>query len=766
MKIAIIGGGPGGLYLAILMKLADAAHDIVVHERNGPDDTFGFGVVFSDETMDNIRAADPATFAAIADAFAHWTDIHVNVAGETFVSTGHGFSGMSRKTLLNILQARAGELGVALRFNSAVDDPATLDADLVVAADGVNSAVRERYGDAFGPTVDLRPNRFVWLGTTVPYGAFTFHFKMSEHGLWRVHAYRYSAGESTFIVECREDTWRAAGMDRADEAETLAFCEALFADELDGHRLLANRSIWRQVPTIRCARWHHRNVVLLGDAVHTAHFSIGSGTKLAMEDAIALAGALNAGHAGLGAALDAYQAERQPQVESTQRAAQTSLEWFEHTERYGDVAPLQFAFGLLTRSMRITHSNLKERDPALVERVDAWVAERAAHQAGVALPRGGPDGTPPPMFTPYRLRDLVLANRVVVSPMCMYSAVDGTPNDWHLVHLGSRALGGAGLVITEMTDVSADGRISPGCAGMYEDAHGRAWKRVVDFVHANSAAKICVQLAHAGRKGSTKRLWEGMDEPLDDGNWPLIAPSPIPYKPGSQVPQQMNRFDMEQVIMDFERATRMADEAGFDMVEVHLAHGYLLGSFLSPLTNVRTDEFGGSLENRMTFPLEVFAAVRDLWPQHKPVSARISATDWKQGGFNPDDAVFVARALKALGCDIVDVSAGQTVDDDAPVYGRCFQTPFSDKVRQEADMPTMTVGNISSYGDVNSIVAAGRADLVVLARAHLYDPYWTRHAAFEQGWPLAWPPQYRTLDRYTPRMEWSPRGSEGGVKRT
>ena len=762
MRIAIVGGGPGGLYFAILMKLADPHHQIVVHERNGPDDTFGFGVVFSDETMDTIRAADAATFHEISAAFAHWTDIDVHVKDQLFTSTGHGFSGMSRKTLLNILQRRAASLGVDLRFNSEVENPEMLDADLIVAADGVNSAIRQRYEAAFEPTIDLRPNKFVWLGTTFPYEAFTFYFKQSRHGLWRVHAYRFNEGESTFIVECRDQTWRNAGLDSADEDQTIAFCQNLFRDELNGHPLLKNRSLWRQFPTIRCGRWHHRNIALVGDAVHTAHFSIGSGTKLAMEDAITLADAVQADQSDIERALAAYQAERKPQTESTQRAAQTSLEWFEHTERYDDFDPLQFTFGLLTRSMRITHTNLKERDPALVVRVDEWVAKQAAIQSSRIA-----EATPtPPMFTPFKLRNMTLENRVVVSPMCMYSAIDGTPNDWHMVHLGSRAVGGAGLIITEMTDISAEARITPGCAGMYEPRHAEAWARIVDFVHVNGPTKICMQLAHAGRKGSTRLMWEGLDEPLGDGNWPLIAPSPIPYKVGNQIPREMTRADMDQVVHDFERAAELADRAGFDMLEIHLAHGYLLGSFLSPLTNIRTDAYGGSLENRMSFPLEVFKAVRNVWPSAKPMSVRISATDWKEGGFNPDDAVALAQALKAADCDIVDVSAGQTVDDDEPVYGRCFQTPFSDKVRQEADMPTMTVGNISSYGDVNSIVAAGRADLVVLARAHLYDPYWTRHAAYEQGVALNWPPQYGSLNRYTPRMEWSPRGTASGLKTT
>ncbi len=767
MRIAIIGGGPGGLYLAILLRRAATDHEVEVFERNRADDTFGFGVVFSDETLDHIGAADSTTYAEIADAFAQWTDIDVHFGGETLTSTGHGFSGMSRQRLLTILQARAQALGATLHFEAEVPTIESLAGfDLIVAADGVNSAIRQGMADAFRPSIDWRPNRFVWLGTTFPFTAFTFYFKEDAHGLWRVHAYRYTDDASTFIVEATEDTWARAGLANAAEADTIAFCEALFAEELQGHRLLANRSIWRNFPNVRCETWWHDNVVLLGDAAHTAHFSIGSGTKLAMEDSIWLAAAIERHPGDVPAALAAYQAERKPQVDSTQRAAQVSLEWFEQTERYRDLDPLQFTFGLLTRSMRITHTNLKERDPALVAKVDAWVAARAANQSGRNVPINGETGAPPPMFTPFRLRDMVLENRVVVSPMCQYAAEDGTPNDWHLVHIGSRAVGGAGLVITEMTDVSAEGRITPGCAGMYAPEHVPAWRRIVDFVHANSGAKICMQLAHAGRKGSTKRLWEGMDAPLDEGNWPLISASPIPYSAANQVPREMTAADMAQVRDDFVRAAGMADQAGFDMIELHFAHGYLLACFLSPLTNRRGDDYGGSLENRMRYPLEVFRAVRAAWPAHKPMSVRLSATDWKEGGFSPDDAVAVARALKALDCDIVDVSAGQMVEDDQPVYGRCFQTPFSDKVRQEADMPTMTVGNISSYGDVNSIVAAGRADLVVLARAHLYDPYWTRHAAFEQGHDMDWQPQYASLDRYTPRMEWSPRGTQSGLKAT
>jgi len=744
MKVVSIGGGPAGLYFALLMKKADSAHDVRVVERNRPDDTFGFGVVFSDATLEHFAEADRETYDAIVESFAHWDDIDIHYQGQVLTSTGHGFSGLARQRLLDILRRRCLELGVRCEFEREVTDPeAWADADLVVGADGVNSVVRARYAEHFRPRIDVRPNKFVWLGTTFPFPAFTFIFKESEHGLWRVHAYRYNATDSTFILETTEATWRRAGLTEATEDDTVAFAEKLFARELSGHRLLKNRSLWRNFPTVRNARWSHGNVVLVGDAAHTAHFSIGSGTKLAIDDAIALAGAL-AAHADVSAALTAYEAARRPEVESLQRAAQVSLEWFEQTERYhGRLEPIQFAFSLLTRSLRVTHANLKVRDAKLVEAVDRWCAERASVHT---------EPPPPPMFTPFRLRDLVLSNRVVVSPMCQYSAEDGTPNDWHLVHLGSRAMGGAALVIAEMTDVSREGRISPGCTGMYKPEHVPAWRRIVDFVHGHSRAAIGLQLAHAGRKGSTRRLWEGIDEPLPAGNWPLISASPIPFLPHSQVPRAMSRADMDRVRDDFVRATGMAADAGFDLLELHFAHGYLLASFLSPLTNRRDDEYGGALVDRARYPLEVLRAVRTAWPASRPISVKISATDWAPGGISLEDAVELARLLKAAGCDIVTVSAGQTVPDAAPAYGRLYQTPLSDRIRHEADVPTMTVGAITSHADVNSIIAAGRADLCVLARAHLYDPYWTLHAAWEQGWELPLPNQYVSLKNFTPRL--------------
>jgi anthraniloyl-CoA monooxygenase len=755
MRIVCVGGGPGGLYFAVLMKKADPRHQIRVVERNRPDDTFGFGVVFSDATMAGIADADSEAYRGIARHLVHWDDIDVNYRGECITSTGHGFSGMSRHTLLRVLQEQARAAGVDLCFEreiSTLDD--LRDADLVVAADGANSTVRRLLQDRIDTTIDQRPNRFVWLGTSKPFPAFTFYFKNNDHGLWRVHAYQYGPDRSTFIVECREDTWKSAGMDRANEQETAAFLERLFAEELDGHALITNRSIWRQFPTIRSDPWFSGNIVLVGDAAHTAHFSVGSGTRMAMEDAVALRDSLHEYAHDVSAALRAYEARRRPQVESLQRAAQASLQWFEDTERYMSLEPIQFTFSLLTRSLRITHEDLRTRDPKFLARVDDWVAREAERQVRGSEGPASRISAPPPMFTPFRLRDLVLANRVVVSPMCQYVADDGTIGDWHLVHLGSRAMGGAGLVMAEMTDVSRDARISPWCAGLYRPEHAAAWKRLVDFVHRETPAAIGVQLGHAGRKGATQRLWEGDNEPLQEGGWPLVSASPIPYFPDrSPVPREMTRADMDCAVADFAHAAELARDAGFDLLEIHMAHGYLLASFISPLTNTRTDEYGGALDNRMRFPLEIFDACRAVWPAEKPMSVRISAVDWAPGGMEPDDAVEVARMLKSHGCDVVDVSAGQTIPDQRPTYGRLFQTPFADRIRHQIGMATMAVGNISSYMDVNTIIAAGRADLCVLARAHLFDPYWTRHAAWMLGYQLPWPDPYKSVERYNPRFE-------------
>jgi anthraniloyl-CoA monooxygenase len=750
MRIAVVGGGPAGLYFAILMKRADPAHEVTVFERNRPDDTFGFGVVFSDVALETLEAAEPETYRALAGRLYHWDDIAIHFRGNLIRSSGHGFSGISRKVLLETLEKRATEMGVQQAYRREIrslDELASFD--LIVAADGANSTVREVLKDQFQPSQDWRPNKFVWLGTTYPFPAFTFHFKEDRHGLWRVHAYRYDEGHSTFIVETTEAAWRRAGLENASEDDTIAFCETLFREELQGHRLLKNRSIWRSFPIIKCATWRHGNVVLLGDAAHTTHFSIGSGTKLAFEDATALAQAL-ADFPQIADALEQYEKQRRPTVDSFQRAAQVSLTWFEDTERYMAHPPIRFGFSLLTRSFRVTHDELKRRDPGYVAAVDRWFAEQAREQTGLDVPLDPP---PPPMFTPFKARELVLPNRIVVSPMCQYMAEDGAINDWHLVHLGSRAMGGAGMVIAEMTDVSAEGRISPGCAGLYKDEHTDAWRRVVDFIHQHTPAKAGIQLGHAGRKASTRVAWEGMDEPLPSGNWPILAPSAVPWTPRNQVPRPMTRQDMDKVLQDHVDAAKRADRAGFDWLEVHMAHGYLLATFLSPLTNRRDDEYGGSLENRLRFPLEVFDAVRRVWPAHKPMSVRISATDWAAGGFDVVQAVEAAQRFKQHGLDVMDVSAGQTVHDAKPVYGRQFQTPFSERVRLEAGVPTMAVGNISSYTDVNTILAAGRADLTCLARAHLYDPYWARHAAQELGYRMPWPPPYTSLNRYTPRFK-------------
>jgi anthraniloyl-CoA monooxygenase len=749
-----VGGGPGGLYFALLMKRANPRHEVIVIERNRADDTFGFGVVFSDATMAGIADADSEAYAAISRHLVHWDDIAVHYGGDIVRSTGHGFSGMSRHTLLRVLQEQARDAGVRLDFEREVNDLDDLrGSDLIVGADGANSTVRRLVGPKVRVATDVRPNRFVWLGTTKPFPEFTFYFRNDEHGLWRVHAYQYAHEHSTFIVECRDDTWTAAGLDRVDEAGTVAFLERLFQLELEGHRLIANKSVWRQFPTIRVQPWSAGHVVLLGDAAHTAHFSVGSGTRMAMEDAVVLRDALL--KLPVAEALATFEQTRRPQIESLQRAAQASLQWFEETERYVRLHPLQFAFTLLTRSLRITHEDLRKRDPEFLERVDRWVAERAEQQVtGHAARSTGP--VPPPMFTPFRIRELVIPNRVVMSPMCQYVADDGTVGDWHLVHLGSRAIGGAGLIMAEMTDVSREGRISVGCAGLYKAEHRDAWKRVVDFVHRESSAKIGIQLGHAGRKGATRKLWEGDNEPVPSGEWPIISASPLPYfTDRSQTPREMTRADMDAVRDDFVHAAERARAAGFDLLEIHMAHGYLLASFISPLTNARTDEYGGSLANRMRFPLEVFDACRAVWPPELPMSARISAVDWAPGGLEPADAVDVARLLRVHGCDIVDVSAGQTVPDQRPAYGRLFQTPFADRIRHEVNIATMAVGNISSFMDVNTIIAAGRADLCLLARAHLFDPYWTRHAAYTLGYDMPWPDPYKSVERYTPRFEFN-----------
>jgi anthraniloyl-CoA monooxygenase len=743
VRVVVIGGGPAGLYFGILLKKAFPQARLEILERNRPEDTFGFGVVFSDETLGFLEDADPESYAAIRARFRSWREIRTWFRGEWTTSTGHGFSALARATLLDVLQRRAVELGCSLRFRAEVEDlDRLLDADLVVACDGVNSQVRTRFADRFGARVEEGACRFSWLGTTLPLEAFTFVFAETDPGLLMVHAYPYDGGRSTWIVECHEETWRRAGFDDAGEAETVATCERLLAPWLSGHPLLANRSVWRQFPTVTCDRWHFGNVVLLGDAAHTAHFSIGSGTKLAMEDAIALAGALrDLGMRDVPRTLAAFQETRRLDVLKLQRAAATSRGWFEQARRWSGQTPVRFAFNLMTRSKRITYDELKRRDPRLAGRVDADFALACGHSSEPGI------APPPPAFVPFRARSVELTNRLVVSPMCQYSAVDGEIGDWHLVHLGSRAAGGAGLVIAEMTDVSAEGRITRDCAGLYRREHVAAWRRVVEFVHGRTAAKIGCQIAHAGRKGSVAHDWSMTDRPLavHEGCWTTLAPSAIPFRPGWPAPRAMERADMERVRDEFARSALWAAEAGFDWLELHLGHGYLLSSFLSPLANRRADDFGGSLENRMRFPLEVTAAVRASWPTQLPMSVRISASDWFADGrgFTLDDAVALSLELKALGVDVVGVSSAGNVPDSPVEYGRMYQAPFADRIRHEAGVAVMAVGGILDADHVNTLLGAGRADLAALARAHLADPYLGLHEAARYGVDAPWPGQYQ-----------------------
>jgi anthraniloyl-CoA monooxygenase len=749
MKIVCIGGGPAGLYFAILYKKARPEAEITVYERNAPGVTFGWGVVFSDETLSYLEENDPPTHERITKAFAHWTAIEVFYKGTCVRSDGHGFSGIARKELLAILADRARELGVTIHHSTEIDDytKVTKGADLVIACDGVKSKIRERHADAFRPSLDVRKCRYIWLGTKKHLGAFTFWFEENQHGMFQVHAYEFDDETTTFIAECDEASWRAAGLDKATTDESIAYLESVFAKHLGGARLLANHSQWLSFVTVKNESWRHScegggSIVLLGDAAHTAHFSIGSGTKLAMEDSIALVSALLR-EPNVARALEIYEAERRPIVERTQKAAQDSLLWFENVKRYRHMDPVQFAFSLLTRSKRITFENLKLRDAPFAEHVRSRFVERQPQRLREDTPA---------MFTPFRLREVVLPNRVVVSPMCMYSAQDGLPNDFHFTHYAARATGGAGLVMTEMTDVSREGRITPGCAGMYLREHVTAWKRIVDYVHARTQAKIGMQLGHAGRKGSTKLMWEGSDRPLESGNWPIMSASPLPYYPDSQVPREMDRADMDRTKADYVRAAAWADEAGFDLLEIHMAHGYLLASFLSPLTNVRRDAYGGSVENRMRYPLEVFEAVRAVWPREKPMSVRISATDWLPGGVTDEDVVEIARALKERGCDVIDCSAGMTTPASRPpFYGRMYQAYWSDLVRNEVGIPTIAVGNISTADQIDTLVMSGRADLCALARPHLANPHFTIMAAIERGWDGVFVPNPYGIVRPLPK---------------
>ncbi len=762
MKVVCIGGGPAGLYFALLMKKRNARHQITVVERNKPYDTFGWGVVFSDATLENMRAWDAQTAAEIEESFNHWDHIELEFRGRTLKSGGHGFVGIGRKHLLNILQRRCEALGVVLEFEREVDSDADFpDADLIVASDGVNSRIRQKYADTFRPDIAERPNRFIWLGIKKRYDAFTFTFEKTEHGWFQAHIYQFDADTSTFIVETPEHVWRAHRIDQMDIDESVAFCEKLFAQHLQGAALMSNvRQLrgngWINFQRVRCDHWWLFNgrshVVLMGDAVHTAHFAIGSGTKLALEDAIELVrqfeqtplntdGVDSLTTSDMAATLERYQELRRIDVLRLQNAAWNAMEWFESVgERYADtLPPEQFMYSMLTRSQRISHENLRLRDRGWLEGFERWFADRA----GVRLAPG--ESPPPPMFTPYTVRSVTLKNRVLVSPMAQYSAVDGIAGEYHLVHLGARAMGGAAMVFAEMTCVTPEGRITPGCPGLYNEAQKDAWQRIAGWIHTNTDAKFALQLGHAGAKASTRLAWDGMDQPLPEGeNWPLMSASPQQYiDEVSQTSRAMTLVDMQAVTAAFVQATRWAAEAGVDWIELHCAHGYLLSSFISPLTNQRTDDYGGSLENRLRYPLEVFSAMREVWPDALPMSVRISANDWVEGGVTPDDAVQIARAFKAAGADMIDCSSGQVSKREKPIYGRMFQTPFSDRIRNEAGIATIAVGAISEADHVNAIISAGRADLCAVARPHLANPAWTLDQAARIGYVgTAWPRAY------------------------
>ena len=741
MKIVCLGGGPAGLYFSILAKKANPTWDITVIERNAADSTFGWGVVFSDRTMGGFQSADPQTHTYITESFHHWDDIDVFFKGRKITSGGHGFCGISRIRLLECFQRRATTLGVKLIFGTNVGDPDEYakDCDLLIASDGASSVTRGKYESVFKPNIDVRQNRFIWLGSKKKLDAFTFDFKQTEWGWFNLHAYRFDQDWSTFIIETPEKNWVKAGMDKMDSKESIAVCQELFAERLDGHSLVSNAAhlrgsaIWLKFNRVLCEKWFHKNIVLIGDAAHTAHFGIGSGTKLAMEDAIALSRVLTDHQGDIPSALVRYQEEREVEALKLQSAARNRMEWFEQVERYVHLEPEQFAYSLLTGSQRIGHENLKMRDARYVAGMEKWFAARTGAKQLV-----------PPMFTPFQARGLTLKNRVLVSPMAMYMSSDGVPGDFHLVHLGARAMGGAAMVVTEMICVSPEGRITTGCPGLWNEQQMLAWKRIVSFVHGNSDAKIALQLGHSGRKGSTRRGWEGIDLPLESGNWPLISASPLSYIEGiSQVPREATRADLAQVKTEFVQSTLLGLEAGFDWIELHCAHGYLLSSFISPLTNLRTDEYGGSLANRCRYSIEVFQAMRAVWPKEKPMSVRISAHDWTTGGLTPEDAAIVASYFKDAGADVIDCSSGQVSKAEKPIYGRMFQVPFSDRIRNEIGIPTVAVGNIFEGDHVNTIIAAGRADLCAIARPHLADPAWTLHEAAQQNiTDIWWPPPY------------------------
>ena len=748
MKISVVGGGPGGLYFSILTKKQRPDWEIEVFEQNQPDDTFGFGVVFSDETLNEFLSRDPATHELIRDEFAYWDDVAIHYKGNEIRCGGNGFCGTSRGTLLQILHKRCRKLAVVLNFGVQVN-PEELsnkfsDSDIILASDGINSAIREHFKEDFKPSITLKSNRFCWMGSTRPMGEFNYFFKETPHGIICAHCYQYQGDGSTWVFEMDDACWSGHQFSEFDEERSKQKLEALFSEELLGHPLALNRSYWRQFPRIFCEQWWSGNIVILGDAKASAHFSIGSGTKLAMECGIALSDAvLEYGEANVQKAFEAYDKLRRTPCQITQHNADVSLAWFEHMSRSWDMEPMQFAMVVMCRAKSITYDNLKLRDEDFVRKADDEWYERHFRQTGEDVRKTRPT----PMFTKFQLRKMQLSNRVVMSPMAQYSAdEDANPTDWHKVHYGSHAMGGMGLMFIEMTCPSADARITPGCPGLWTDTHEARWKEIVEFIHASGSTKVCMQLGHAGRKGSTQLGWDKMDWPLvdEDQNWPLFSASPIPWMEGvSAVPKQLDRAQMDKVKADFVQATRRAARAGFDMLELHCAHGYLLASFLSPLTNQREDDYGGSVEQRLRYPIEVFSAMRDVWPEDRPMSIRVSASDWKEGGLNEGDLLTIAGAFRDVGCDLIDVSSGQTVSDQSPVYGRMFQSHLAEAVRNVPHIATMAVGAVTEAAQINTLLHTRRADLVALGRPHMWNPYFTHQAAAWYGIKTQpWPKQY------------------------
>ena len=724
-SIAVIGGGPGGLYFSILTKKAFPDCQIDVYERNKADDSFGFGVVFSDETLSEFLTRDPKSYDLIRKHFAYWDDLDVARDGEIVRISGNGFCGCSRKTLLQLLQQRCLEEGVNLHFEHAIEDVSTLKADYIVACDGINSAIRTQFASDFGTKTELKKNKFVWLGSTKPLDAFTYFFRTTEFGPFVAHSYQYQEGMSTWIFECSEETWENAGFETTNEEATISKISSIFKEELDGHGLISNRSHWRQFPAITNEKWHKDNIVLLGDSKATAHYSIGSGTKLAMECAISLSDAIVKFGTNKEAAFAEYENLRRNRVEMIQYAANVSLDWFENMDRYIDFDFNQFAFGVMTRSKKVTFENLAIRDASFPEKV----------LTEFNINNKIPNVKTPAAFNPFYIKNLKLENRIVMAPMGQYQAENGLPNSWHFSHYTQRALGGLGLIITEMTAISQSGRITLGCTGIYDENQVLEWKKINNFIHENSACKVAIQLGHSGRKGSVKKPWE-TEKLADSQQWELISASPIPFAENGIVPKNMTVTDMDLIVKQFENAAQNAEEANFDMIELQAHHGFLLASFLSPLTNNRTDEFGGTISNRLKFPLKVFKAIRTIFPAEKPIAVRISATDWTENGISQQDVLTIAEAFKGAGADIINVSTGNTVSNQQPQTGRMWQTPFSDLIRNTVHIPTITAGSITDVDQINTIILNGKADLVALGKPLLLNPYFVRNAqAYESFEP-------------------------------